>query len=58
MRLLRFGCRYQAVGFRERWGDGLFDEHVDAGFEQRAADFGMPDGGYGEDGGIHLRITS
>ncbi len=54
MRSLRFGCRDEAVGFRERWRDRFFDEDVDAGFEQRAADFGMPDGGHGKDGGIHV----
>ena len=42
----------EAVGFGERGGDGFFDEHVEAGLEERTADFGVGDGGNGEDSGV------
>jgi hypothetical protein len=47
-----FGGRHEAVGFGEGGGDGFFDENVNAGFEQRAADFGVRDGGDGYDCGV------
>ncbi len=42
----------QAVGFGQGGRDGFFDEHVEPGFEQSAADLGVGDGGNGYDRGI------
>jgi hypothetical protein len=42
----------EAVGGGEVGGDGLFDEDIDAGFEQGAGDVGVGGGGDGDDGGI------
>ena len=50
---LRFADGDQRVGFCERSGDGLFDEHVDSGFEQAAADARMLGGGDGEADGVN-----
>ena len=58
MRPITLGRFDQTVGFGERGGDWFFDQHVDAGFEQRAADFGVQHGGDGDDRGIHLSDDS
>ena len=42
----------QSVGFVERSGHGLFDQHVDAGFEQPAADARVLFRGNGDADGV------
>ena len=42
----------QAIGGGKVGGDGLFDEDVDAGVEEVAADIDVGGGGSGDDGGI------
>ena len=44
----------QAVGGGEVGRDGLLHQDVDAGVEQRAADFRVDGGGRGDDGGVDL----
>ena len=44
--------RDELIGFGERGGDGLFDQHVDAGFEKRAGDGGVSNGGHADGCGV------
>ena len=44
----------QAIGAASDRRDGLFDQHVDARIQKRAAGFGMRDGRHGDNRGIGL----
>src|SRR5579872_2943487 len=50
---VRFRGGDEAIGGGDIGRNGLFDEHVDAGFEQRASDFSVRGSGDGDYGGIH-----
>ena len=49
---VRVGGADEAVGGGEIGGNGLFNQDVDAGFEERAGDIGVGGGGDGNDGGV------
>ncbi len=43
----------QLIGFGQRCGHRLFDQHIDAEFQQTAADARVLDGGHGHARGVH-----
>ena len=50
------GSGKQVVGFGQRCGEGLFDQQVEAGFEQRRGYGVVMDGGNGNSGGVEAEI--
>ena len=51
-----FGECDQVVGFGQRGGQGLFYEHVEAGFKQRRGYIVVVDGGDGDRGCVELEV--
>jgi len=51
-----FGTRNQVVSFGERCGEGLFDQQIDPGIEQRSGNGVVMNGGNGDRGCVELEI--